>query len=529
MMRKILLMCYCVALAWSASAQQRNVTGKVTDATDGTGLPGVSVVVKGTTIGTVSDTNGDFSISVNSNDVLSFSFIGFEPQEITVGERTSITLSMTASINELDEVIVIGYGEREKKDITGSISSMGAKDIEKSAYINPEQAMQGKMAGVFVSSPSGAPNARPNVLIRGIGTFNEGTQPLYVIDGVPTFEFGQATEEGLEGDVRGTVNILTLINPGDIESISVLKDAAASAIYGARAANGVVLITTKKGKSGAPKIDFNASAGVQQLSKTYDVLNTQDFVKLYTDMFDADTEYRRQYAPSPNPAAPYSWDVPGQQYLNVFNPNSTDPYYKYLGNSPTYDWQNELQNKNASIQDYSVRISGGNDATTYYIGGGFSKTESPLINNSLKRYSLSTNIQTKISKAIEVGLLYRLSYVNAIDNTSGAIDGASRVSPWQPIYDTNDPTGFARTTDVAFIPNPAFDLTKANSGAAQIQVPGSSQMRPWGNESNFNYFANMALTKRDYALLKNFGNVYLQIQPLKGLKIIARKKIIKTN
>lgn len=516
-MRKILLLtCYLLGVftAWS---QQQPVTGKVTDESDGTGLPGVSILVKGTGKGTVSDSNGNYSIDASADDILVYSFIGYNVKEELVGQRKVMNIALVPSITSLSEIVVIGYGEREKKDLTGSISAVSSKELEKSISVTPELAMQGRMTGVFVSSPGGNPNARPVVRVRGQSTFRNA-DPLFVVDGVPIIEFG-STGFGVEGDIRGNINVLATINPGDIESISVLKDAAASAIYGARAANGVVLITTKRGKKGEPTVEFNASRGVQSLPNKYEVLNTAEFTSIYQEMFDNDYLYRTQQAPNADPANPYIWDVPGREYLNVFNPASADPYYGYLGNSPTYDWQSELINKGSVVEDYSARVSGGTESSSYYIGGGYSRTESPLIQNYLERYSLTANVRTNISKKIETGVLYRVSYTDALDNTSGNLEGAARVSPWQPIYDPNDPTGFARSTDIAFVENPDFDLSLASPGAAQIPVAGSDQLRPWGNESNQNYFGQMAYRRTDYQMLKNFGTGYLQVEPVTGFKI----------
>ncbi|HEX6892087.1 MAG TPA: carboxypeptidase-like regulatory domain-containing protein, partial [Chryseolinea sp.] len=268
-MRKALLFTLCVMLAWYANAQSRTVTGTVTDGTDGAALPGVSVLIKGTNRGTATDASGRFSIQAEPTDVLSLSFIGFEGQEITVGNQTDFTISMVASISELAEVVVIGYGEREKKDVTGAISSLDSKEITKSTAMTPELAMQGKMAGVFVSTPSGNPFDRPNIQIRGVATFGYAS-PLYVIDGIPIFEGGASSPNAGLQDIRSPINIMTSINPSDIESISVLKDASAGAIYGVRASNGVILITTKKGKSGAPRVEFNAQVGIQNVAKSFD-------------------------------------------------------------------------------------------------------------------------------------------------------------------------------------------------------------------------------------------------------------------
>lgn len=517
-MKKVLLLCCCLVSAWAAFAQQQAVTGKVTDGVDGPPLPGVSILVKGTTTGTTTDVDGNFRISAGSTDVLVFSFIGFEQQEITVGTQTNITVSLIASALELGEIVVIGYGEREKRDLTGAISSVSSEDLAKSTFMNPELAMQGRMAGVFVSSAGGNPNARPVVRIRGVSTFNNA-EPLYVVDGVPMMEFG-AGRTGMEGDIRGGQNVLNLINPGDIESISVLKDASASAIYGSRAANGVVLITTKRGKQGKPVVEFNALRGVQNIPNRYETLNTAEYTSLYQEMLDNDYLYRTQQGPNADPANPYAWDIPSQRYFNVFNPNVADTsYYQYLGNSDTYDWQNELVNKNAVIEDYSVRVSGGSESTNYYIGTGYSRTESPLIQNFNERYSISTNVQTTISKVLEAGVLLRASYLEALDNTIGDLDLASRVSPWQPIYDPNDPTGFMRSTDVTFAPNPAFDLSLADPGPSMNIVGSTDQNRPFGAETSSNMFAQMALAKTDYSLLKNFGTLYLQAQPIEGLKL----------
>src|SRR5688572_24052888 len=186
-MKTVLLMCCCMALIGSISAQQRSVTGKVTDGSDGAALPGVSVLVKGTTNGTATDADGSYSISVSDSDVLMFSFIGYESKEVTVGSQTSINVAMATSTQTLSEVVVIGYGEREKKDVTGAISDLNSEEITKSTAMTPQLAMQGRMAGVLVSTPSGDPFARPNVQIRGVATFGYA-EPLYVIDGIQVLE-----------------------------------------------------------------------------------------------------------------------------------------------------------------------------------------------------------------------------------------------------------------------------------------------------------------------------------------------------
>lgn len=468
------------------------VRGKVTDLGSGEALPGVNVLVKGTNVGTVTDVDGNYSINVDDeNATLVFSYIGYVTEEVNVNERSTIDVVLAQDIQSLSEVVVIGYGERQKKDLTGAVSQIEAEDIEKTASMTPELAMQGKIAGVFVSTPGGNPNARPTVRIRGVNTFGYA-EPLYVIDGVPITEFGSGITGGVVGDVRGQVNIMSLINPNDIESISVLKDASAAAIYGVRAANGVILITTKSGQAGKPRVEVNAQRGIQNIPNTYDMLNVADFTALY----------REAFANNPNEAA----NMPA-----VFDPNSES----YLGNLPTVDWQSPLLKENAVTEDYSLKVSGGSEATTYYISGGYSRTESPLVQNNLKRYSLATNFNSSITDYLTVGVNYRLGYVDALDNTQTDLDYVARTSPWQPIYDSNGPYGFAPAYLVTFNPNPDFDPTSLSSGPLYT----INEATPlWGPETNANPFAWHQLNQTDYSVVRNLGTAFLEVEPIEGLK-----------
>jgi len=485
---------------------QSTIKGKVTSEADGEPLPGVSIIIKGTTTGTTTDLDGNYSIQANSGDILVFSYIGFMPQEQEVGNRSTINIALAEDLQALDEVVVIGYGERDKKDLTGAISSMGSDEIEKTVGMQPELAMQGRMTGVFVSTPGGSPNARPQVRIRGVGTFGF-SEPLYVVDGIPLTEFGSNPRPGTsDNDLRGNVNVLNLINPNDIESISVLKDASAAAIYGVRAANGVVLITTKKGKKGKPRLEINASYGVQNITDTYDVLNVDQYVNLYQEAY---ANFNANRAPDEQ-----------EPLLPEFDPN--DP--GYLGNLPTVDWQNPLINDNAVTSDYSIKVSGGSESTTYYVSGGYTYIESPLVNNNQKRYSFATNVKSEVSDIFEVGATYRLGYIDALDNTEGDLNSVSGTSPWQPIYDPNGPYGFAPSVGATFIENP--DLQReVTRGLFQPPIPAfifdSGPNLLWGAETNNNGFASMALRNRDYQLLRNIGTAYAQLNPFDGFSIRA--------
>lgn len=492
-MKKYLLLGCCLFLTATLYGQQRAVTGKVTDGSDGSSLPGVSVLVKGTTRGTATDATGGYSIEAASGDVLIFSFIGFETQEVEVGERTTINVALSTSVRQLGEIVVIGYGEREKKDLTGAISTMDSEDITKTVNMTPELAMQGRMAGVFVGTPSGNPFDRPNIQIRGVATWGY-SQPLYVIDGIPIIEGGAASSWAGHQDIRSPVNIMATINPNDIESISVLKDASAAAIYGVRASNGVILITTKRGKKGAPKIEFNAQRGFQNVPKQYDVLNTADYTALYQEA----------YANNPDEAA----NLPAE-----FKPS--DP--AYLGNSQTYDWQSPLLNKGAIIEDYSVRVSGGGDNTNYFISGGYGRTQGSIIANYLERLTLASNVTSKIGKYIEAGMNVRLGYNNAVDNAPGDLTYAAEAPPWQPIYDANDVSGYAPSVVAQFVENPDFDLDLVNPGP-RYNFDGDPQFL-WGPATRSNIFASLKYGDRRFNLFRTFGNIYLQIEPIKGLKI----------
>jgi TonB-linked SusC/RagA family outer membrane protein len=481
---------------------EKVITGTITSTEDGSPIPGVTVLVKGTSIGTVSDENGKYSLSVPDNaTTLIFSSVGLESQEVSIGSQSVIDLKMATSVSALSDVVVIGYGEREKRDLTGAISSVKSEDISKSIAMQPELAMQGRMTGVFVSTPSGNPNDRPLVRIRGVSTFGYA-EPLYVVDGIPLTEFGSGVNGGLVGDIRGNVNVLNLINPNDIESISVLKDASAAAIYGVRASNGVILITTKSGKQGRPKVEFNASRGSQNVAKTFDMLNVSQYTALYQEA----------YANNPNEA---------NNLPNEFRANNA----AFLGNLPTIDWQTPLLNKNAIIEDYSAKVFGGNESTNYYVSGGYGQTQSTLVQNNMKRYTLALNLRSKVSKMIEVGTTFRLGYIESLDNTGTDLGYVSRTSPWQAINDPNHFTGFAPSISAQFVPNPA--LSQPITGNRPLFLPpvpafifadGSPSML-WGVETNNNVFAQQALRETRYTLTRNMGTAYIQLEPIQGLKL----------
>lgn len=482
----------------NALMAQNIVTGHVADSATGQSIARVTVVVEGTKRGTVTDANGNFRINASANNVLVVSFLGYRAVRIPVSDAGPINVTLAPQTTQLTDVVVIGYGTRQRKDVTGAVSTVGAKDIEKSTGVTPELALQGRAPGVFVSSGGGDPQSRPTIRIRGVNTFGFA-EPLYVVDGVPMFEGGAGVTEGAIGDIRSPVNIFSMINPNDIESITVLKDASSAAIYGVRASNGVILITTKKGKAGRPRVDVASSYGVQNVRKTYSVLNTQQYFELVREAYnanpDANTTFEQKFGPRYDPASSL-----------------------YGGNNPTYDWQGELLNRNATLQDHSVRLSGGNDATTYYLSFGYTGQESPLKANQLERYTIATNVDSKISKVISAGLTLRLVQEKSLVNTQSDIPTMASTIPFQPIYDPADPTGYAAVSSGSFVPNPNFDPSKLDAGPAFNFADGDPTLL-WGPQSRFNVFAAQKLNDTKYDLLRAMGNAYVQIEPLPGLRL----------
>jgi TonB-linked SusC/RagA family outer membrane protein len=481
---------------------QQTIRGRVTDSTSNTGLPRITVSVKGTNRATATDGAGNFTINAARGEVLQFSAVGFLAHEVTVSDNTTITVPLQSRNSSLNEVVVIGYGTRQRKDVTGAVSTVGVKEIEKSTALTPELALQGRTPGVFVSSGGGAPGSRPTVRIRGVNTFGY-SEPLYVIDGVPFFEGGSGVTDGGIGDIRSPVNALSLINPADIESITVLKDASSAAIYGVRASNGVILITTKRGKAGRPRVEVSTLYGVQNIPKTVNTLNTQQYFELL----------REAYANNPEPNTTGGLKT----FAERFGPRYDQGNPLYQGNAPTYNWQNELQDKNAILSDHTVRLSGGSENTTYYMSAGYSFQESPLKANNVKRYSIATNIDSRVSKYISTGVTLRLIQQNSYENTGADLGSMISTIPFQPIYDPNNPFGFAEVARVKFKPNGAYDPNMLNTDPPFL-LDGDPELI-WGPNTRFNPFAWQKMNSNKYDLNRIMGNAYIQIEPLKGLRI----------
>lgn len=473
--------------------RQRDVQGRVVASATGEPMAGVTVTVEGTGISTVTDAKGQFTIKVPDNGVLLLSNVGFIAQRIVVGGRSFIDVELKESSKDLNEVIVVGYGTRKRADVTTAVSEIGTTELDKSTSITPELAMKGQMAGVNVTSGGGDPSARPVVRIRGVSTFNFA-DPLYVIDGVPIAEGGAgATVDATNDPTRRTpINIYTIVNPDDIASITVLKDAAAAAVYGVRAGNGVILITTKSGKRGTARVDFNALYGDEQVPKKFKVLNTAQYTQFYTDAYNAYPDLG-----TGGGALPIGQS---SKFGPWWDPTST----QYLGNAPTYDWQDALINKNAHIQDYNVRVSGGTENTTYSFSGGYASNDGPMKGVNTQRYNIATSVTSRIGRYLEAGVNLRLVKETILPG-SGSDLSVYEAPPWQPIYDKSNPHGYASLYSLNSTITPStFNYT--NLYGAQY----TSYQNPLGQLATDNNVYNNQTV---------LGSGYVQLQPIPGLKI----------
>ncbi len=360
----VLFFAFCTAVY----AQDKRVSGRVVSSDDGTTLPGVSVVVKGTTIGTQTDIDGNFSLSVPANaTTLVFTAVGFVSQEQNIGTRTVFNVRLVSDAVSLSEVTVTGYGVPQKRDIGAASSRVDGKQIENLPLQSFDRALQGRAAGVQVTSQSGQPGGAINVRIRGIGSISAGNTPLYIVDGVQVTPGGVSTQS--------SSNALASINPNDIESMEILKDAAASSIYGAAAANGVVLITTKRGAAGKTKVNFSSQVGINQNFQRYDIMNASQFARLKFTAFE-------------NRGLNTALAV--AEYGDPNNPNL-----------PTTDWV-DLITQNGITQLYDLSLSGGDEKTTFFISGSYNNQEGQFIQSFFKRGTVRLNLGHKISEKFQV-------------------------------------------------------------------------------------------------------------------------------
>jgi TonB-linked SusC/RagA family outer membrane protein len=402
------------------SFQNIQIKGKITDEESGEPLPGVNVTIVGTTLGTVTDMDGNYTISVNDpNATLEYSFVGYVSEKRVVSGQSVINVTLKSDIKNLEEVVVVGYGTQKKRDVTGAVASFKGDAIEERPLSRVDQALVGQMAGVQVKQTSGSLGKAFSIQVRGSGSISAGNEPLYVLDGFPL-----ATASPNSAGNYSTGNPLDNINPNDIESIQVLKDAAAAAIYGSRAANGVVLITTKRGQSGKPKITFSAYGGFNEANRKLDMLSADEWVDRATEMINAQwvasgagrtasqtTEERRQIlglAPgvyNTNYMIDDRWNMEGHPGLNYI------------------DWQDEAFRK-GMIQNYQISANGGNEYVKYYISGNYQNQEGMIKGMDYTGYSARANLEVSVNKKLKFGI--NLSPTYSIVNDPG-VEGKDNI------------------------------------------------------------------------------------------------------
>lgn len=446
------------ACVYAQAPGGRTVSGRVTGQT-GDGLPGVNIVIKGTQKGTTTNANGQYSLAdVPAGATLTFSSIGFTAQEIAIGNRNTLDVALAADERSLSEVIVVGYGTQRKVETTGAIASVKSAEIVQTPVANVAQGLQARVAGLQVTQNSSAPGGSISVRIRGINSINGSSEPLYVIDGIQIGGNGNSTNSS-------DISPLSSINPNDIESVEVLKDASSAAIYGARAANGVVLITTKRGKAGATRVSYDGYYGTQRVNKTMPVLNAQQFAALENETF------KTAIFADPN------------------NPG------------PNTDWQS-LIFRDAPIQNHQLTISGGSEKSTFSLSGNYFNQDGIIINSNFKRYSFRLNFDHRVSKLFSVGTSLMTAYQIADRTQTGSqsIDGP------------------AFTTSVlgAAIAAPPTLLPYREDGSIW---PFGDQFAGRYRESR-NPLGLAAIMDKNQ-LRRTLGNIYAELTPIPGLSYRA--------
>lgn len=385
-MRKVLFLLLSVLfLGGQVYAQSRTVTGRVTDGKDGSPIPGVTIQIKGTNKGTMSTPDGSYKITVdNSNAVLTFSFVGYLVKELPANKEV-VNVNLETDNKQLSEVVVTGYTQVDRKKMVSAIAEVSSKQIENVPMPDVNQILQGRAPGVVTASASGQPGSVQKVTVRGIGSLSAGAGPLYVIDGIIVnsgqFNYDNQTQ---------TSDIMANLNPNDIESVNVLKDASATALYGSRGSNGVIVISTKKGKAGTSNVNFKAQYGFTSPSfGKWKQMNGQQ-------AFDYEKDVLR---------------------LNEATPEEIKAQYPDSLLDHLFDWR-DAAFQNGRTQNYQISSSGGNDKTKYYLSGAYFSQDGALINSGLKRYSVVSNIQHKVNDRLEIGMNLNLSYSDA--NNAGA-------------------------------------------------------------------------------------------------------------
>ena len=429
----------CLFLSMGMALAQMKVNGTVVSQEDNEPVIGASVLVAGTTTGTVTDSNGKFTLTVPAGkNTLRITYVGMEPIEVSA--RPNMRIVLTSDQKALDEVIVVAYGTAKKASFTGSAASMKDRDMsaEKGSLV---KSLEGKVAGVRVGSSTGDPGADQNILIRGIGSINGSTQPLYVVDGVPVL----ANSDGYMSSSIRSQSILASLNPNDIESMTILKDAAAASLYGSRAANGVVIITTKKGKTGKTNVHYDMQIGWQQIA-VKSALNTMNAAQLKEYYFEGIKNFFGEY-----------YGATGQDAIDMANEEVRNGWFRgdYDGTTDT-NWYDQVY-RSALTQDHQVSIDGGTDRTKFYVGLGYSDTDGVVRGSNFKRYSGRVNLDHQVNNWLKVGVKQMISFADTKGHRDQSTQeqGFATTTPWSVLYSL-DPTAENKLEDGTYNNDVAF-------------------------------------------------------------------------
>lgn len=431
----LISLCLLLASSVSVLAQSARITGRVTADADGSGIPGATVLVKGTTNGTITDIEGSYTLDVaDPNSALVFSYVGYISEEILINNRSEVSISLIADVTQLEEVVVVGYGETKRKDITGSVGSMNTEAIEKTNKINAFQALQGQVPGVNIQAADNKPGGEFNIRIRGANTINSnenvdnggysaGQNPLFVVDGM-------------------FVNDISFLNPSDIERMDVLKDASATAIYGSRGSNGVILIQTKKGSAGGLVVQYDNYVGVKQAYNLPDMFNGPEFVQFMTDAVVG-----LNYASGNFDFAESDVDL-----TNYLRPNEL----QNVADGSYTDWVDLIRNDGFQT-NHTLGFSGGSDRTTFGAGVAYTADEGTFEGEDYERVNIRGNINSKLSDLVTIGYS---NYATFSKRNVGSLEGfrsAYRLRPTGTPYDENGEPLFFPIEGETFITNPLFE------------------------------------------------------------------------
>jgi len=465
MTRNLLVLLFMLLGATVSWSQTRTVSGKVSAAEDGSALPGANVQIKGTTSGTTTNADGEYSLEVNSGTVLVFSYVGMLAQEVSIGSQSIINISLNSDSQVLSEVVVTGYGTQQRRDVTGSVGTIKGDGMKNIAMPSFDRNLQGQVAGVQASTPSGILGQPAKVRIRGTNSISNSSDPLYVVDGLPfiTGDQGQVIANNPLGD----------INPNDIESIEVLKDGSATAIYGSRAANGVILITTKRGKLGAPKVTYDGWLAISQSAKKYDVLNANEFIEVAN---------RKLANAGLDPAA-----------FPTLNPQTNQPY--------NTDWQDIIM-RNGFQHNHALSFSGATAQTNYFFSAGYSNMEGNILANDQKRFNFRAKLDQKaFNDKVTFGMNSFVTHTTLngqntnYNGLSGNVAGALYAFPNVP----------------AQWPDGSYNISANGSSLGE----GANLRSIAGNYTNQKFILDNNIYKN--ATLNLTGNAFVDVEIVKGL------------